>query len=118
MVDIEMKKKMSFPSGHLGGQFIHSFSAVAYALVCLKKVKEKIGELYLSCSSVPPVLAHLWCPATSQTILMGKKENVLLPPIIFGCIHAHRIVKVYITGGRQSTYNEVDPQLGLRSIVP
>jgi hypothetical protein len=67
---------MSFPSGHLGGQFIHSVS-VAYALVCLKKVKEEIGELYLSCSSVPPVLAHLWCPATSQTILMGEKRKCL-----------------------------------------
>lgn len=117
MVDIEMKKRCRSHQAILVVN-LFTFFCVAYALVCLKKVKEEIGELYLSCSSVPPVLAHLWCPATSQTILMGKKENVLLPPIIFGCIHAHRIVKVYIAGGRQSTYNEVDPQLGLRSIVP
>lgn len=59
---------MSFPSGHLGGQFIHSVS-VAYALVCLKKVKEEIGELAIS---AVPVFLPGWPTCGAQ--LQAKRS--------------------------------------------
>jgi hypothetical protein len=75
MVDIEMKKRCRSHQAILVVN-LFTFFCVAYALVCLKKVREEIGELsqLFQCSSRvgPPVV-----PSYKPNDLDGEKRKCL-----------------------------------------